>query len=368
VIICISVTNDVFTDQRVNRTVQTLVRAGYTVKVVGRTGKYGPTAAGYPCQVTRFRLLFCKGPLFYAEFNIRLLLFLLFTKQDVFLACDLDTLVACFLAAKLKGKRIIYDSHEYFTEVPELVGRPVVKKIWGGMEKRILPHIRLAYTVSQPIANAYKEKYGIRMEVIHNYPYRGKSLVQPKFILRKEQERIILYQGSVNIGRGLEMAVLSMQFITNARLIIIGEGDILEDLVKLTGNTGLTDRVTFLGRIPMNELPGYTQQADVGISLEEDLGLNYRFALPNKLFDYIQSAVPVLVSDLPEMAQIVRKYDIGKVLTTRVPLDLASCIASMLDNAVERDRWKENLLTAAGELCWEKEERKLLDLFHHACM
>jgi glycosyltransferase involved in cell wall biosynthesis len=364
--ICISVTNDIFTDQRVKRTVHSLLGAGYTVMVVGRKRRPDRALTGYPCPVKRFHLWCNKGPLFYAEYNIRLFLFLLFTKQDAFLACDLDTLAASYLAARIRGIPLIYDSHEYFTEVPELVGRPAVKRIWEGLEKRMLPQIRFAFTVSQSIADAYRAKYGIPMEVIFNYPHRKRSLTDPGFSLRKGQEKIILYQGSVNTGRGLALAIMAMKFITGSRLVIIGEGDILEDLIKFTGEAGLSGSVTFTGRISMDKLYSFTQQADVGISLEEDLGLNYRFALPNKLFDYIQARIPVLVSDLPEMAALVRKYNIGKVIRTTDPAELASCISSMLNNAADRERWKENLLIASEELCWEKEEGKLLDIFQRA--
>jgi glycosyltransferase involved in cell wall biosynthesis len=364
--ICISVTNDVVTDQRVRRAVETLARAGYAVRVVGRRRQPVQAITAYPCPVKRFRLCFKKGPLFYAEYNFRLFLFLLFTKQEMILACDLDTLVAGYLAARIRGIPLIFDSHEYFTEVPELVGRPAIKKIWEGLEKRILPRIRFAYTVSQSIADAYKAKYGIPMEVIFNYPKRDTSLIQPGFILRKGRENIILYQGSVNMGRGLALAIKAMKFIGDARLVVIGEGDILEDLVKLAENTGLSERVTFAGRISIDKLMLYTRQADIGISLEEDLGLNYRFALPNKLFDYIQAGIPVLVSDLPEMAAVVRKYDIGKVTRTKDPSELASCISYMLHNEADREKWKKNLLLASEELCWEKEEEKLLDIIQRA--
>jgi glycosyltransferase involved in cell wall biosynthesis len=311
-------------------------------------------------------MCFTKGPLFYAEYNLRLFLFLLFTKQELFLACDLDTLVGSYLAARIRGIPLIYDCHEYFTEVPELVSRHAVKKIWEGLEKRILPHIRFAYTVSQSIADVYRAKYRIPMEVIFNYPNRNKSLIQPGFSLRKGQEKIVLYQGSVNMGRGLAMAIMAMKFIADARLVVIGEGDILDDLIKLTRNAGLSGRVTFTGRIPMDELILYTQQADVGISLEENLGLNYRFALPNKLFDYVQAGIPVLVSDLPEMAAVVYKYNIGKVIRTTDPTELASCISSMLHNAADREQWKENLSVASEECCWEREEGKLLSIFQLA--
>jgi len=362
--ICISVTNEVYTDQRLGRTVKSLIKAGYAVIVIGRIRKSGDTATSYPCPVKRFHLLFHKGPLFYAEYNLRLFALLLFSKADIFLACDLDTLVANYLAALLRRKSLVYDSHEYFTEVPELIGRPGTKKIWEGIERRILPHIRHAYTVSQSIADAYKAKYGIRMKVIRNYPTRIKSLVQPGFSLKRGNENIILYQGSVNMGRGLELAIMAMKFVENARLVIVGDGDVRSDLIKLCENANLADRVTFCGRISVEHLSLYTVQADLGISLEEDLGLNYRYALPNKLFDYIQAGVPVLVSDLPEMAAIVYKYDIGKTIRTRNPRELAACFSDMLNNTSERKRWKEKLLIAAEQLCWENEESNMLQVYH----
>ncbi|MBN1414388.1 MAG: glycosyltransferase [Bacteroidales bacterium] len=364
--ICISVTNDVFTDQRVNRTVCSLVSAGYTVSVIGRKKSSGMEITMFPCKVKRLKLIFNRGPLFYAEFNIRLFFLLLFIRADVFLACDLDTLAANYLAVRIRRKTLVYDSHEYFTEVPELVGRSLIRNIWETIEKRILPHIRYSYTVSQSIADAYLMKYGIRMEVIRNYAYRRKSFIQPGFSLKRGKENIILYQGSVNVGRGLDLAISAMKFVENARLVIAGDGDILQDLIRQARRESLLGKILFCGRIPIQNLFLFTLQADIGISLEEDMGLNYRYALPNKLFDYIQAGVPVLVSDLPEMASVVQKYDIGRIIKTTDPRELASCFSAMLNNKDDRNRWKENLLTAAEELCWEKEESKLLELFRKA--
>lgn len=364
--IYISVTNDVLADQRVNRTALSLMRNGFSVCVIGRRRKVNVDLSLFPYNVKLFCLIFNKGPLFYAEYNFRLFLFLLFNRTDVFLACDLDTLPANYLVSLIRKKPLIYDSHEFYTEVPELVGRHRTKRIWEWIESRILPHLQYAYTVSRSIALAYNQKYGINMEVIHNYPLRQ---INPEIIninLKTGNEHIIVYQGSVNLGRGLELAILAMKFIENSRLVIIGEGDIKDDLVKLTSDAGLTDKVTFTGRVPQQNLYNYTRQADIGISLEEDLGLNYRYALPNKLFDYIQAEVPVLVSDLPEMAAIVRKYDIGRIINSNDPRELAACFNSMLENEDDRFRWKQNLKDAADELCWEKEEPKLIAIINRA--
>jgi len=358
---CITVTNDIVADQRLNRTALSLIRNGYSVSVIGRRRKTRVDLSLFPFRIKLFNLIFNRGPLFYAEYNIRLFFYLLFMRTDVFIACDLDTLPANYMVARIRRKTIIYDSHEYFTEVPELVGRHTTKKIWEWIERKTLPHLRHAYTVSQSIADAYHRKYGLKMEVIHNYPVKRKYKANKDIALRTSNEHIIIYQGSVNMGRGLEMAILAMKFLENTKLVIIGDGDIKKDLIKLTQDADLTDKVIFTGRVSLLDLPDYTVQADLGISLEEDLGLSYRYALPNKLFDYIQAEVPVLVSDLPEMASVVRKYDIGKAITVNDPRELAACFRSMLENDDDRKRWKQNLKVAANELCWENEEPRLLD-------
>jgi len=124
--------------------------------------------------------------------------------------------------------------------------------------------------------------------------------------------------------------------------------------------------VVFLGKIDPASLLNYTVQADAGISLEEDLGLNYRYALPNKLFDYIQAGIPVLVSDLPEMKSVVETFNIGLVSDARTPEVLASFFMQVLYNEEKRALWKSNLEKAANELCWENEEKKLMALYKNA--
>ena len=184
-----------------------------------------------------------------------------------------------------------------------------------------VPRIKYTYTVSASIAGEYNRKYGTNMKVIRNLPFRMENL-QPSFRLRKGKENLILYQGSLNMGRGLELAIQSMQYMENTRLIIVGTGDLEKVLKGLADSLALAEVIQFTGRIHPELLWHYTLQADLGISLEEDLGLNYRFALPNKLFDYIQAHVPVLVSDLPEMAALVRDYGIGRVTLPVIPLNL----------------------------------------------
>ena len=358
--IIVSVTNDLVADNRVHKVCTTLTGMGFNVLLIGRKLPKSLPLQARNYSAKRFRLLFKKGPLFYLEFNLRLYCFLLFSNFDILLSNDLDTLPANFLISKFLRKPIVYDSHEYFTEVPELIHRPGVKDIWERMEQKMLPHIKHAYTVCESIAKVYTGKYGTPFQVVRNVP-------QANLFKRAEQkqrtEKIILYQGAVNIGRGLEQAILAMKYISDAKLIIAGDGDIKTQIEKLAETENLQNKVEFTGRLPLEDLTKLTLQADLGLSIEEDLGLNYRFALPNKLFDYIQAQVPVLVTNLPEMATIVKKYNVGEVTSFLEPIKLAEKITEALNNREKRNVWKQNLETAARELTWENEEKVLQKIF-----
>jgi glycosyltransferase involved in cell wall biosynthesis len=360
--IVLCVTNDIVTDRRINRIAWSLLKLPAKVLIIGRAFKDNLRMPDCNYRVRRMNILFRKGPLFYAEYNLRLFFLLLVTKADVLVANDLDVLPAVYLASRIRRLPVVYDSHEYFTEVPELVGRKKVKKIWEGIESAILPRIKHTYTVSPSIAGEYNRKYGTNMMVIRNLPFRMENH-QPSFRLRKGKEYLILYQGSLNMGRGLELAIQSMQYMQNTRLIIAGTGDLEKVLMRLADSLALAEVIQFTGRVYPELLWHYTLQADLGISLEEDLGLNYRFALPNKLFDYVQAHVPVLVSDLPEMASLVREYGIGSVTHTRNPLELAREFTIMLTDTAKRQEWQSNLGKAAGILCWENEESNLIEIY-----
>nr|WP_319509756.1 glycosyltransferase [uncultured Draconibacterium sp.] len=357
--IIVSVTNDLVADNRVHKVCTSLEEMGLDVLLVGRKLKNSqPLTRSY--QTHRMRLLLSKGACFYAEYNFRLFLLLLFRKADVLLANDLDALAANYLASKIKRSALVYDSHEYFTEVPELIGRPRVKHIWEWLEGKMLPNLKHCYTVCDSIAAVYNEKYGVPFQVVRNIP-TSKNTVQ---LNKKEnQQKVILYQGAVNIGRGLEQAIKAMYFIEGAQLVIAGDGDIKGQLEELVRTEKLEDKVRFTGRLTIEELAKLTPTADLGLSIEEDLGLNYRFALPNKLFDYIRSGVPMLISDLPEMKAIVEKYNIGAISNSHDPKELANAINEALNNSDKRESWKTNLVQASNELTWENEAEVLKGIF-----
>ncbi len=358
--IIVSVTNDLVSDNRVHKACSTLKKMGFVVLLTGRKlpDSMNPGKRNY--SIRRFRLLYSKGPLFYACYNFRLFIFLLFEKFDLLLSNDLDTLPANFLAAKIKNKPLIYDSHEYFTEVPELVNRPGVKRIWEWLEQQMVPYVTAAYTVCNSIACIYSEKYGVPFRVVRNLPIASKSKYVNETI---KESNIILYQGAVNAGRGLEQAIRAVKLMEGVRLVIAGDGDKLKELELLVRDEGLLDKVEFLGRLPIEQLAELTPKAAVGLSIEEDIGLNYHYALPNKLFDYINAQVPVLVTNLPEMAAVVKQYDIGEVILDSDPNKLAAVLTDMLGNTDKRTRWKENIKKASMELVWENEEKTFQQIF-----
>lgn len=358
--IILAVTNDLVGDQRLHRVCTTLHEAGHSVLLVGRELPQS-VAVQREYATHRMRLRNLRGKLFYAEYNLRLLLFLLRTPADALTANDLDTLPAMYLAARLKGCCLFYDSHEYFTEVPELIHRPATRRVWLWIEQRLFPRLKTVYTVNQSLADIYAQLYGVAVTAIRNVPFRREAVTATP-----SDTRILLYQGALNVGRGIELMIEAMAHLPEKyTLWIIGRGDIEDALRKHCEAQGLAHRVRFYGFIPLHELPPLTAQAALGFSLEEDLGLNYRYASPNKVYDYIQSGIPVLISDLPEMRLTIETYKVGELLTAaeRTPAQLAQRVQAICENPAVHRRYAEACHVAAEALCWERESQRLLELY-----
>ena len=367
--ILISVTSDLSTDQRVNRTATTLKEAGYRVLVIGRSLKTSTEVSPKRYRTLRFKLWAEKGPLFYALYNIRLFWFLLWHHADILVSNDLDTLPANFLASKLKKIPLVYDSHEYFTGVPELINRPKVQGIWKKIERYCLPKVDYAITVNESIARLFKEEYNKDFSVIRNVPLITKPFLNDRETLRKElglpaSKKIIILQGAgINIDRGAEELVESMTYLPEYLLLIIGGGDVIPDLKKIVLEKNLQNQVWFIPKQPIEILRKYTAACNLGVTLDKANNINYKLSLPNKLFDYIHAGVPVLTSDLPELKSIVIGYNIGKVCPDHDPKNISNMIMEMLSSDEQIKTWEENTAIAAKELNWDKEKEKLLSIF-----
>lgn len=354
--IVVSVTNDLVTDQRVHKVCTTLANMGFGIHLIGRRLKNSlPIERSY--KTTRIKLLFNKGALFYAEYNLRLFFVLLFTKKQVLLSNDLDTLLPNFLVSKFTNTPIVYDSHELFTEVPELIHRPKIQKIWLTIESYIFPKLKDVFTVNQLIADVYTEKYKVDIKVLRNiapmYVF-GNTDTKFKREVKKGKKLIILQGAGINIDRGAEEAVTMMQYLDNILLYIIGSGDVFPVLENIIKKFHLQDKVYLLGRRSYDELMQYTQIADLGLSLDKNTNLNYEYSLPNKVFDYIQAETPLLVSDRRVVAKLVNDEQIGEVISHHNPQKMAKKVQEMLFSDTYFV-WKENLKKVAKKYNWEKE-------------
>ncbi len=362
----VAVTNDLVTDQRVRKVCLLLQETGFEVLLVGRRLPGSLPMDERPYPVRRMRLLFRRGPLFYAEYNIRLFFFLLLRRASLLVANDLDTLPAAWYASRLKRTSLIYDSHEFFTEVPELEGRRA-RSVWLWFERRIFPQLKDVITVSDSIAGAYEQKYGVKVRVVRNLPAR-EHLPQVRPLTPQEAgvpagKKVVILQGSgINRDRGGEEAVRAMRYVEEAVLLVVGSGDALPEMKKIVAEEGLQGKVIFIPRQPLEKLYAYTALADVGLSLDKDDSLNQLYSLPNKLFDYIYNGVPVLASDLPEIKRIIKEYDVGLVLDEYSEEAMASAINWMVEKDYKKIK-AEKLRQAATALTWEKEKKILENIY-----
>lgn len=365
--IVVSVTNDLVTDQRVYKVCNTLHQMGYEILLIGRRLKKSmPIERNY--KTFRMRLIFNKGFLFYAEFNVRLFFTLLFARKNILLSNDLDTLLPNYLVSKLFNKKLVYDSHELFTEIPELTSRPFVRKVWLTIEKYIFPKLKNVYTVNKSIATIYENTYGVKVHVVRNIASRIKNRkIDINFSERiKKAQRMLILQGTgINRHRGAEEAVQMMQYLDDVILYIIGGGDIFVKLKKMIGDLNLTDKVIIKDKIPYTELMEYTKIADMGLSLDKGDNLNYEFSLPNKIFDYIQAQIPILASNRKEVAELILNENIGMVTDDFNPKKLANIIKKSLSDTNRYHLWKANLKKVSGTYCWEKESETVKAIFNN---
>ena len=406
--IIMAVTNDLLTDQRVDRSCRALKEAGYEVTLVGRRLRHAPVfdhpseegrclaLEERPYRCVRMRLLFRRSAWFYAEYNLRLLLRLLVVKADAFYANDSDTLPACCRAARLRRKRLLFDAHELFPDVPELVGKPRVRKVWKWVERRCLPRVDAAFTVSQSVADEYRRRYGVAMTVVRNLPMgigdgewkmdnglphsdysqltedSAATESNSQFLIRNSQ--LILYQGTVNVGRGVRELIDVMGRLPQCQLVVAGDGDLLEELRAYAARRPWAERIVFLGRVRPERLHLLTKEADLGVCLLEDLGESYRCALPNRVGDFAQAGVPMVATGFVEIRRVLEDYGIGTV-TEPCPKvkegEAYSRYLGRLANTIEGtlQRWQampeaereQRFARARKELCWENEKKGLLE-------
>jgi glycosyltransferase involved in cell wall biosynthesis len=363
--IIVSVISDLVSDQRVHKVCMYLHQKGYEVTLVGRCFHYSMPLGERPYRTERIRCSFSKGIAQYAEFNAKLFIRLFFYKADLFLSNDLDTLLPNYVHAFFRKKKLVYDTHEYFTGTPELQTKPLKRKAWKLVERCLLPKIKHAYTVNASIAELYKKECSINMQVVRNVPLLAEQLPAASRLLFPKDHFILWLQGAgINKGRGAEELIESMALLPDHfYLVLIGSGDAWNDLQAKTARLHLHSKVRFIEKVPFAELQAYTRQAHLGLSLDKPSCINHTLSLPNKVFDYIHAGVPVLASDVAEVKQIVDTWQTGMCISHITPKAIAEAVLWIYDNKEVYNQWKHNTQAAANELCWQKEQSVLDKIF-----
>lgn len=353
-----TVTNDLTYDQRMHRICTSLAENGYAVTLVGRKLATSLPLVEKKFKQKRVRCWFNKGKLFYFEYNLRLIYYLFFRKMDAVCAIDLDTMIGCHTISFFKRKRRIYDAHELFTELKEVISRPLVYRMWSSVEKRLVPKFKWGYTVSKSIAAEFNKRYGVQYETIRNIPLLDMS-AQPDDTV---QEKFILYQGAVNEGRGFEYLIPAMKRV-NCKLVVCGDGNFMPQLKQLIRDHRVEDKIELRGMLPPAELIAISSRAYIGLALAEKEGLNQYLALPNKFFDYMHAGLPQLTMNYPEYVAINKEYEVAVLIDDLAPERIAAAINNLLTDIVLHSRLRENCLLARREFNWQNEEKKLLAFY-----
>ncbi|MBK9013879.1 MAG: glycosyltransferase [Saprospiraceae bacterium] len=358
-IIC-TVSNDLTYDQRMIRICTSLVSAGYEVMLVGRELHGSRTLVQRAFAQKRLRLLFKNGKLFYLELNLRMFFGLLFSRFDIVYSVDLDTLLPGRLVSALRRKTCVFDAHEYFTEVPELAERPLTKSVWEMAARLTIPGLRHAITVCYSLAEVFEKRYGVHFTVIRNVPLAGEKPMQEA---KPKSPFVLIYQGALNDGRGLEESILAMKLLDGVELWICGEGDLSDELRLLTQKNGVEQKVRFFGKLLPDELAKLTTQADLGLNLLKNKGLNYYYSLANKAFDYIQAGLPSLGMEFPEYVQLNGEFDVFHLIEKLEPEEIATAVTQLRSNKNRYDTLAANCRAASKTLNWQMESKKLLEFF-----
>ncbi|MEQ8325235.1 MAG: glycosyltransferase family 4 protein [Vicingaceae bacterium] len=361
-----SATSDLRSDQRIHRICASLQSSGWEVLTLSRKMPVPVDSAARPYQMGFINTFFKKGPGFYAEFNARLFWRLLFSRVDILLSNDLDTLPANCVVSLIRRIPLIYDSHEYFTEVPELTDRPFVRSVWKLIERICIRRPKAWMTVSKPIAEAYNDRYQIEMQVVRNLPFKNDTSVNViplEFLIQKGGKYRMIYQGSVNIDRGLEELLDAMDLLPDFDLLVCGDGDVFNDLKKKRAKLVNPERIIMTGKIDLDKLHFFTRQADIGISIEKLNGLSYTHSLPNKVFDYIQLGLPCLVSPLPEVLKLNEHYDFAHVIKSHEPREIAKSIKALFSDNEQLEKLRSGAQKASQDLNWENEFPLLISVF-----
>ncbi|MGE5224450.1 MAG: glycosyltransferase family 4 protein [Omnitrophica WOR_2 bacterium] len=362
-------------DARVMKEARTLVSKGHQVTVNALWSAGLPVRESIEdVQVFRLRLKSREGkhiPLaVWTELLPGFIKAIRSQKPAVVHGHELNALIPAYFAARICHVRLIYDSHEFEIGRRGLRNRAAAWKrsLWKLVEGYLIHRSDAVVTVSPSIAKELSRIYKVPLpEVVMNCP----DLIDLPPTGRIHQWLgipldcpIILFQGGLSKGRGLEAVVQAISRVPGCHFVMLGEGQLRTELEGLAQKMNISDRVHLPGLVPLHDLISYTRDAALGACLIEKYSLSYYYSLPNKLFEYLMAGIPVLASDFPDMRRIVETSGAGVVADpSRIDL-IARAIAHLLADPV-RLREMAGRARAAAETRynWGIEAGKLLAIY-----
>lgn len=369
-------------DERVLREARTLVQAGYDVTVVDiesdTTRPQREDLDGihlrHIMQPGRFaksrsiprKLLSLAQSLRLATRELRAV------DADIFHAHDSDALIAIARVAQRQGKPYIFDAHELPLGQPPASNSRLMTTVGGAAIRRIGRGSAAVITVSPPIARIVHKRYGgpfpVLVRSIPPYKPPMESHRMREVLGLSTTARIAIYQGNFQENRSLDVLVRAARYLDPGHhIVLLGGGGVQRKLEALIAQEGVADRVHIHPAVPYRELLEWTASADLGLILYRgSYAPNVQYCLPNKLFEYVMAGVPVLCSPLDAVGEIVRDYQVGRVVESIAPEAAGRSISDLLANDQARAAMRANALAAARQdLNWEAEEQHLLSVYRN---
>lgn len=377
--IAMLVWNDFRHDARVLKEAQTLVGAGHAVTVHALLAP-GHTPAEQQLQPRLWVRRLPRSPwerpgpagrLGLAwKIATRLLTHLRFAwrlsraRADVVHAHDINVLPTAWLAARLSGAKIVYDAHEISTSRE---GYRAIRRLVALLEGALFPRVDASITTTDARAKFFARAYGVpRPLVLQNRP-RLSALPNGQRLREElglpEPWPILLYQGGLQQGRGLELLVQVMAEVPAAYLVMIGGGRLQGRLQQLAAHPAIGGRVRFIPTVALAELPSYSAAADIGVQPIINTCLNHATTDSNKLFEYIMAGLPVVATDLAEIRAVLRRYPVGELVPSGDAQQLAATLRRLVTDPALRQHYRQQALLARQQLNWETQEGALLTLY-----
>ena len=363
---------------RVDRAARALGEAGYEVVLVAIKDDETPEFEQREGYVVRRVTL--KSRRYTRRFGMKYVRFLegiwrtfrgaLAENADIYDARDAYPLLVAWLAARMRGAKLVYDADELAT------GRNWAHATNPAFAWAIRTYERFFCRRADAVITSDFGRADV-MERLHRIPRPVVVLNVPELMpdlepdlefaaaARGNRRYVLIYQGIVVMNRGLPEMVEAMRALPDCSLAIVGYGSLLEKLKAQVAEGGLEDAVRFFEPVPFATLMRYTAAADVGVIPLIGSCESYRTAAPNKLFEYMAASIPVVATDLPDMARVVRETRCGTLIAEPVTAgSIAAAVRELIDAGESLAEVGARGLAAARETYnWEHERPKLLAAF-----